>query len=258
MAEAKKTNWKTTDKRFVAFLDILGFKDSVMRNSHEDIYSKLTSINKIKKTIENSNNNVSLAEYYFDSEVYIVNFSDSIVIFSKNDDLYNFEYFLVTVRYLFGKCIGNGIPIKGGIAYGDVSVNKSEQIYFGQPIIDAYLLEEDLNHFGIVLHNSVDKYILENNKDLLSLKYFEKSLFNYKVPLKYGKIHHSNINWFKLLIETTDSDDFDLKKNEILNKLNAFYVTCSGSPRKYVDNSIDLFEELINKSIINLDKKSIT
>ncbi|MFN3753834.1 hypothetical protein [Flavobacterium sp.] len=256
MAESKKTNWKTTDKRFVAFLDILGFKDSVMRNTHDDIYSKLTSINKVKKTIENSNNNESFVEYYFDSEVYIVNFSDSIVIFSKNDDVYNFEYFLVAVRYLFGKCIDNGIPVKGGVAYGEVSVNKSEQIYFGQPIIDAYLLEEDLNHFGIVLHNSVDKYILDNSESLKDLKYYEKSLFSYKVPLKYGKIHHSNINWFKMLIESKESDDFDLKKKEVLSKLNQFYVTCSGSPRKYVDNSIDLFEELLSKNIINLDKKA--
>ena len=43
--ENLKSNWKTTDYRFVAFLDILGFKDSVMRNSHEDIYLKLSNIN---------------------------------------------------------------------------------------------------------------------------------------------------------------------------------------------------------------------
>lgn len=257
MKETKKTNWKTTDKRFVAFLDILGFKDNVMRNTHDEIYSKLTSINKLKKTIENSNNNVSIEEYYHDSEVYIVNFSDSIVIFSKNDSIYNFEYFLVTVRYLFGKCIKSGIPIKGGIAYGDISVNKSEQIYFGQPIIDAYILEEDLNHFGIILHNSVDKYIIDNHEKLKSLKYFEKAVYTNKVPLKYGKICHTNINWFKLLIDSTDSDDFDLKKNEVLKKLNDFYITCSGNPRKYIDNTLELFEELLNKSIINLDKKNL-
>ena len=33
----KRTNWIPTDKRFVAFFDILGFKDLVMRTSHSEI-----------------------------------------------------------------------------------------------------------------------------------------------------------------------------------------------------------------------------
>ncbi|WP_291048101.1 MULTISPECIES: hypothetical protein, partial [unclassified Empedobacter] len=102
MTNTIKTNWKTTDFRFVAFLDILGFKDSIMRNTHDEIYSRLTSINKFKKSIEKTNYSTHLDGCYSDTEVYIVNFSDSIVIFSKNDDKYNFEYFLIMVRYLFG------------------------------------------------------------------------------------------------------------------------------------------------------------
>lgn len=250
-----KSNWKTTDYRFVAFLDILGFKDSVMRNSHDDIYLKLSNINKLKKSIENGNNSEVLSKNFIDSEVYIVNFSDSIVIFSKNDTIYNFEHFLIAVRYLFGKCLAATIPIKGGIAYGEISVNKTEQIYFGQPIIDAYLLEEDLNYFGVAFHNSVDKFISENYIELNELEYFSKSIFQSKIPLKYGKISHNCINWFKLLISSTESDDFVLKKNEIIDKLNRFYFSCSGNPRKYVDNTIDLFNTLIEDSIINLDKK---
>jgi hypothetical protein len=252
-----KSNWKTTDYRFVAFLDILGFKDSVMRNSHDDIYSKLAKINKLKKSIEKGNNSQTLSKNFIDSEVYIVNFSDSIVIFSKNDTLYNFEYFLIAVRYLFGKCLDAKIPIKGGIAHGEISVNKSEQIYFGQPIIDAYLLEEDINYFGIAFHNSTDDYITKNYNELIKLDYFSKSIFRAKIPLKYGKITHNCINWFKVLISSVESDDFDLKKNEIIDKLNNFYSSCSGNPRKYVDNTIELFNSLIQDSIINLDKKII-
>ena len=258
MSEYKKTNWKTTDKRFVAFLDILGFKDSVMRNTHDEIYNKLTSINKLKKSIEKSNYSKSLAEYYNDSEVYIVNFSDSIVMFSKNNSVFNFEYFLVTVRFLFGQCISKGIPIKGGIAYGEVSVNKSEQIYFGQPIIDAYILEEDVNHFGIAFHNSLDNYVMNHKEEIDDLKYYDRAVFSTKVPLKYGKINHTCIDWFKILVDSKESDDFDLKKNEVLKKLNHFNITCSGNPRKYVDNTIGLFEELLDKSLTNLDKKNIT
>lgn len=249
----KKTNWKPTDKRFVAFLDILGFKDSIMRNSHDEIYAQLSIINKFKNTIESSSNE-NLEEYYSDSDVYVVNFSDSIVIFSKNDSVFNFEYFIVMVRYLFGKCIDNKIPIKGGIAYGEISLNKSEQIYFGQPIIDAYLLEEDVNHLGITFHNSIDKYLSDNKTQIDDLKYLDKAIFNYKVPLKYGKLKHNNINWFKILMDSKESDDFELKKQEIVTKLSSFYTTCSGNPRKYIDNTIELFSELVDNKVIDLNK----
>ena len=255
----KKNNWKTTDKRFVAFLDILGFKDLIMRKSHDEIYNSLSKISKIKNEIESTNFNLnSLEDYYDQSELYIVNFSDSIVIFSKDNSVFSFEHFIVMVRYLLGKCILNNIPIKGGISYGEISVNKSEQIYFGQPIIDAYLLEEDVNHIGVVFHNTVDNYIKENQLKIQDLKYLNKSFYTYKVPLKYGKLTHSCINWYKILIDSQESDDFDLKYGEIINKLNQFYFTASGNPRKYIDNTIELFNELLKNNIINLDKRNIT
>jgi len=49
MTEEKTTNkkpWNLTDKRFVCFLDIMGFKDLVMRNSHDEIYKMLNELSK--------------------------------------------------------------------------------------------------------------------------------------------------------------------------------------------------------------------
>ena len=36
--------WLTTTERYIVFLDIMGFKEMVMRNIHEDIYAKLTEV----------------------------------------------------------------------------------------------------------------------------------------------------------------------------------------------------------------------
>ncbi|WP_291047261.1 MULTISPECIES: hypothetical protein, partial [unclassified Empedobacter] len=108
----------------------------------------------------------------------------------------------------------------------------------------------------IKMHNGY--YLLENHENLKDLKYLYKSFFKYKTPLKYGKLTHNSINWYKTLIDSYDSDNYDLKYNEIVNKLNKFYITASGNPRKYIDNTIDLFKELLDKEIINLDKKTIS
>lgn len=44
--EGSKTKWEIKDTRFVAFLDILGFKDLVYRKTHDEIYTLLTTISK--------------------------------------------------------------------------------------------------------------------------------------------------------------------------------------------------------------------
>jgi len=41
---SEKKKWIITTKRFVAFLDIMGFKDMVARNSHKNIYNSLHAI----------------------------------------------------------------------------------------------------------------------------------------------------------------------------------------------------------------------
>lgn len=232
----KKTPWKTTDSRFVAFIDILGFKDLVMRNSHEDIYNLLNNISKIRQTIENATNRDDTPSTIKDAEVYIVNFSDSIVIFSKNDNLENFILFLHSVNWLVAKSIEKSIPLKGGISHGVISLNKSSQIYFGQPIIDAYLLEEEVNYLGVVAHSSIDNYI-EQNK----IKNDRNRWFENITPLKCGNINHINLNWFDQ-IKSIDKKDED-RKEKVISTIKSFRLTVSGSPRRYIDNTLKFFEE---------------
>lgn len=244
MTEKKnqKTNWKTTDNRFVAFIDILGFKDLISKNSHSEIYDQLNKISKTKKFLEKINNDEKLSTDYLDAEIYIVSFSDSIVLFSKNESIENFYYFLSAVRWLFARTIVAGIPLKGGIAFGEVSLNKAEQIYFGQAIIDAYFMEEDVNYMGVVANYSIDKYLKDNEKKLEKDKVNEY-LFEQKTPLKCGSLNHFNLNWYKKTSLIKDGLTEEEKYNKILELINKFKITSSGSPRKYVDNSIDFVEK---------------
>jgi hypothetical protein len=39
--------WKDTDKRYVCFVDIMGFKNFVYRNSHEAVKRRMTKFQKI-------------------------------------------------------------------------------------------------------------------------------------------------------------------------------------------------------------------
>lgn len=234
-----KANWKPTDKRFVAFLDILGFKDLVMRNTHDEIYQILNQISKSKKLIEEATKFEEISKVFGDAEVYVVSFSDSIVIFSKNDSIENFKYFLLATRWFFTGAFNKQIPIKGAMAHGEISLNKKEQIYFGQPIIDAYLIEEDVNYMGVVAHNSIDNYI-SKIEDESVLKSIDGLLFEEKTPLKCGSLTHTNLNWFKIIKKTDEEVNIQYLKS----KINLFKKTTSGTARKYIDNTFNILEKI--------------
>ena len=51
MAKTKtlsKADWEITTDRYVAFIDIMGFKDMVARSTHDEIYQMMKEIDKAK------------------------------------------------------------------------------------------------------------------------------------------------------------------------------------------------------------------
>ncbi len=213
-------------------MDILGFKDLVLRSNHKEIYDLLSKISELRNQIDNIGEE-NKKKRFRDAEVYTVSFSDSIVIFSKSNTVEDFDQFSYTVGWLFSSAIKQGVPLKCGMAYGEISVNKSSQIYFGQPIIDAYLMEEEVNYFGAVAHNSLEKFYNDNEQEIRDFKHVYKEILT---PLKCGNISHLNLNWMKLLLTENTSD--------LKSYISKFKNHVSGSPRRYIDNTLTVIDRI--------------
>ncbi len=237
MESSKNTNWEPTCNRFVAFLDIMGFKDMVSRKKHADIYNMLNSISKVSEEIAKQ-------PKFASKNIYITTFSDSIVIFSKDDTQWSLQQFVRAVTDMFANMIFKSIPVKGACAHGEISVNQKRAIFFGQPQIDAFLLQEDVNYYGIVCHNSYDKY-LDDSKDEKTKIYLNYRL---KTKLKSGDITHYNLDWFTPVKSIANKESKSLYDDvgieEIIGKL---YFETSGSPRKYIDNTMEMYERYKEK-----------
>ena len=229
----KKKPWYPTDKRFICFLDIMGFKDMVMRNSHEEIYDLLTELSKHRNSLENTN----LPEKYDPDSLKTVSFSDTIVVFTKDDSVECLELLTLSVSWLFAKAMEGGIPMKGAISLGEMSINIARQIFFGQPLIDAYLLEEDVAFYGIVIHNTVEKFLNENPLNDV----FKKRYVECLTPLKSGKINHLILDWVIAL----DDDEINIPVKDLsLSLMKKQRERTSGSPRKYIDNTIEVINQI--------------
>jgi len=248
--ERKKETWLPTDRRFVAFLDILGFKDKVQRKEHLEVYNELKMLSDIQKELDNILSKSQYGTRLKPGDIYIVNFSDSIVVFSKNDSIDSLEVLLFSLRFIFMNSILNKIAIKGDIAHGVITVNKSLNLFVGQPIIDAYLIEEEVNYLGAVCHSSIDLHFSKNKLSSL----VDILLFEFKTPLKSGNIVHKNLDWFGYLadVEYDYEENKEAYKKSILEEFEKLYETVSGSPRRYVDNSIELVLKLLENNKMNL------
>lgn len=232
--------WTITRNRFIAFFDIMGFKEMVDRNDHKDIVEKLRTLKIALKAVESIHKEKDYKEKI--SETKSVSFSDSIIFFSKEDSVKDLHKILWDSAWIIYKSLENGIGIKGAISHGEITVDFDNSLFFGKPIIDAYLLHDQIQLYTAVIDNNVEKIL---NKEKLPSE-ANKFIATHKAVLKNGKVTHKLI--------TPGLKEF-IKKE--INAVNKMYENVSGHPRIYVDNTLDFLNQLLIKKEKTVANKSV-
>lgn len=202
-----------TAKRFVVFLDIMGFKDRVARYKHAIILEDL------KQLANFISDNIRMSGLIFTM------FSDSVIILSMDDKYNTFKKLIELTNAVVEKSIELKIPIKGAIASGECTVLSGEKsLYFGQPIIDAYMLEENAELYNVVLHHTVEDNAIKLSEELKGY------LFDCNVKLKGGQSKHYVLAWFAKQLGSSKAN------------LQSIRASVSDSPRRYIDNTLKCIE----------------
>lgn len=220
------SDWIIKTKRYVAFLDILGFKDFVMRNRIHAVYSRLKALSALRPEEEDPDYELETSR-----RIKFYNFSDSIFIFSKDDEFISLRHFLTYVKRVTRMALRKGIPLKGAIAFGNIAVDVNHNVFCGQPIIDAYMLEEDLQYMGVVFHHTFENEYFKLTD--IQIKKVSEWIKEVATPFKYGKRTHFNLD-YRIAGLTT----YDLREHV---KNQRFYS--SGDARKYVDNTLEMLNQ---------------
>lgn len=210
---------RITAERYVVFLDIMGFKDRVARTSHDTLRQLLSEFNKDMTGL--------IGKYAEKSNIQLAQFSDSIVLFSDDIEPDSLHTVIKVACGIMLKAIEKGIPLKGAIARGEITCDMTKQLFFGQALIDAYLLEENIQYYGILVHHSVEEAVEEQKEQGSFFK-------NVKAPLKSGFISHYELAWY----QTVEKD-----KSAIKNDLKRIRQTVSDAPRKYIDNTLNVIDQ---------------
>jgi hypothetical protein len=206
-------------KKFVAFLDILGFKDLVEHNSADklsEIYSSSLRL-AIREAMEvwKADDSFLRDEY----NIKMIAVSDSIVIWGENDNQITFLKLCVILKSFISQTLQAGLPMRGGLEYGEISFVDSNElseylndgiILLGEAITSAYQLEQKQNWAGcIVTENAIAHYEklideqpmpVKGIKTDLSVFIMLGILIKYTVPLKSGSLsEYYCIDWTGLL-----------------------------------------------------------
>lgn len=129
--------------RFVAMLDIMGFKKIVENEATSEVAAIFRQIyDRIK-------------EKRYTDNLHITHFSDTILIVSKDDSVESFEGVVNTAASFENMMIAKGYAINGCISHGGVTTESGN--LFGEPLANAHIQQEELFFYGITLDEKAEK-----------------------------------------------------------------------------------------------------
>lgn len=200
-------------KKFLVFMDILGFKQIVENNET----GKLLEI--IRTFFQEFDSAVDKSRTYNSSSgkpdkicLHQLNFrlmSDSILIWTKKNTFSTFRNLLEATRELVAVGLENGFPLRGVLTYGDLIASKhikcqffsSDSIY-GKALVEAYTLEKEMEWSGCIITPAAWEKCCEiwsksqtNTDDPNAFFYRFPYLIWYDIPFKDGKKKGIAINW---------------------------------------------------------------
>ncbi len=166
-----------TRERCLSFFDILGFENLVKKKELDliiAVYKEVLSVLEEK---------VSKKRIHGIDSAW---FSDSFIIYSKDDSKESFGLTEQASRLFFEKMLLKKIPLRGALTIGSLYTQKENNIFLGQAIIDAYNYSEGRNSqnwIGFILTPRACKGVQESDV------YIDRGLYSkVNIPLRKNKI----------------------------------------------------------------------
>lgn len=240
---------------FVAFFDILGFKSLVEKNNHNDLMNIYKEA--LYETLDLTDEKYNLVypsltpeseKKALDIKTFVI--SDSIILVQEEFTKLGFLYLLAKCQILLSSSLSEGIPLRGGLSFGPISVieNKRGTTIVGKALTNAYTLESIQQWSGGVVDNDCFsqfpgtkaedfiKVLLNNKVNPLIIKY--------NIPLKDSKFKSGyGFNWpkYNLIKSETDIIEAFIKHKKEIS---------SEKEQLMLDNTIKYYYHV--KNLLNL------
>lgn len=127
-------------QRWVAYFDLLGI-ERLVRESHAiSVFDTLDEANEEFRHQRECGQNVERLW-----------FSDTYIFLSQDGSDASFSSVEKTARHFFLSLVQKGIPLRGAMAFGELYVDKENDIFFGKALVEAYRFGEHQDWIGFLL-----------------------------------------------------------------------------------------------------------
>jgi hypothetical protein len=211
--------------KYIAFLDILGFKEIILNNPHEKVVELFENFRiyvqrSIAKGETKEDNLGRMVSDVSDSTINSNIISDSL-IFWTNDNKASGLFELIECLQLFTTFCHNlpKIFLRGGITYGDFFYDYSgiikgkdgalmvHPIMVGRALVEVFQLEKQLEIAGSIISNEAIEEARANDEEFFDKKWRElseeKKIVKYNMPTKREAINVWTINWVNAVTHPT-------------------------------------------------------
>lgn len=137
---------------FIAVFDVLGFKDRLAQTPLKQLIDTYRLL--IDAKVQAGRIPVASANGLSVEISGTTIFSDTIVVWC-DDSWPAVQSFLASCSLLVATALRRDWPLRGGIAYGEVVLDRVNRMFVGQPIVDAHLTEISQDWVGAAFHPTV-------------------------------------------------------------------------------------------------------
>lgn len=210
------------DLRYVAFLDLMGFKNMVSQSTKDTVI--LNTINQALDYtghIQHDNYNGIIPMVELGKQV--TAFSDSVVISYDASMPGAGFHVLMDLVYICNDLLGLGIPVRGAVTVGQLI--HTERKCFGPAMVEAYLMESKKAKFPrVIVDSKVIEYDLKNPGKANTVKYEAKYLDKIiQKDINDGKYFLDYLKQWNEFDETEIYDNYILRTKEfIIEKLSTY------------------------------------
>lgn len=172
----------------IAMCDVLGFTNLVAATPLDEIYKRYLAL--VAELDPHPLFRIKTGTYEREIVLNRVVFSDTILLWAPAGD--TMELLPHVLAQIMGRAV-RSMPLRAGLAFGECIIDPANELYIGQPIIDAYHTEQAQEWMGGAFHPSCWKR--PGFRDLLCKEY-ERSAVEYTVPVKAGAVPlEYALNW---------------------------------------------------------------
>jgi len=135
-------------RRWFCYLDLLGFTSLIHdKNIEQVIPLYKEALERLKRQAKPKKRLGLICSW----------FSDTFIIYSRDDSEREFAYVEQVGRLFFQELILHHIPVRGAITHGALYSQSAENVFVGPALIDAYRYGENQKWLGFILTPSVFK-----------------------------------------------------------------------------------------------------